>query len=235
MNDNKVKSVFICNSGMKILTARQYIEISKKDLFNEISYFIRFFNENKDRNNFEINNTRYVYIPIYDLYIILMCHISFNFFEALEIIKKIYKIILEICHDRNKFEIDFKNNLYDIILAIDDIVSLFFNRDGSNTTKESINMFSLNEKEYTEEQRLKEEKARNNIIKSLDEINKLKKENKYLNNSVSSESLLNNEKINNNSNINLSNNQSNVSGLNLKELLIKRLLNPDDRGIGNIS
>jgi hypothetical protein len=172
----------------KTLIARQFVEMGKKELFEHISYFNRYFNENKSKNNFEMNSNRFIYMQMYNCYLILICHTDFNFLEGLEILKQIYKIIADICEkDSAEFHIKVKKNACDIILALDDIITLFYNRDGSKCTSESIKMYSFAEKEYNEKKHEKEEKAKENIIKGIEEINRLKRENKYVNTSVSSE------------------------------------------------
>ena len=165
---------------------------------------------------------------------------NFNIFEGLEILKLIYRFIADICNlntiskvgDEKQVHDEIINKLkikgIDIILGVDDIVNPIIGKQESNISNVKLNlkMDSEFEKEFSLIQKDKEDKARYNIVKGIEEIEKLKKQNLYVNNSVSSE--VNNNQSSNS--IEISNKiTSNTTpkrstGLNLRDTLIQRLI-----------
>ena len=77
-------------------------------------------------------------------------------------------------------------------MKLDDIIGAF-----SKTWHNKLNlkMESVYEKEFALMQKNKEDKARDNIVKGIEEIEKLKKQNLYKNNSVSSDAFYNKNQV----------------------------------------
>lgn len=149
----------------------------------------------------------------------------------------------------NNIEVNYskkiKDNCHDIVFAIDDIISgegqLEENSDGTiEKLKESLKMDSYLEKAFNLVKHEKENIARINLIKGMEEINRLKKENKYFDNSVSSdlyskvsevvEGLTGREEENEASNPqgeesqDIANNNKKTNGMNLKKRLVENLM-----------
>lgn len=255
-----ILSFFIITKQGKVILARQFLKISKRELFEFSSLFIRSLdiNENLSKNNFQIgdvdktklnnkNNHRFVYQTLHtnSFFIVLMTSEKFNLFQSLDVLKLIHRCISDLCHftsGRNSFIesnaeyndndagiIDkIKLNAYDIIMLVDDIVNPYAGKEETNPVKVNSNlkMDSIDEKAYSLVLKDKEDKARESMIKGMEEIEYLKRQNLYVNNSVSSDVF---DKPNNTNTRgrdleDIDNTGRRMIGLNLKERLIQRLI-----------
>ena len=230
--ESKIINFFITNNKSKLILARQFIHMTKRELFEHCSLFVRNIDKdgNTTKNNFEVdeNSYRFIYqtFHISNLYLVLVTKNTFNIFEALDIHKSIHRVISDLCskvsisgNEEEKETMiisEIKSIAYDIILSIDDIVNNVSGKEEINLAKIKLNlkMESIDEKHFAIEKREKEDKARDNIVKGMEEIERLKRDHMYVDNSVSSEVI-------ETKNYNRARNTS--SGMNLKELLIQRL------------
>lgn len=228
---NKFISVFVCDHKYKMIFARQFKSMTKVELFEYLSYFSRGFEMNKDnKTNFESNGVRYIFLPLGEFYLVLVARLEYNIFEGYDILKLLYRIFSEICKEGISSS-NIKKYSYEIVLGVDDLISQFGREEiNINQIKNNIRMDSSAEKEHNEVQKDKESKARDNIVKGIEEIEKLKRENKYVDTSISSEQV----------NVNQSNmiteirmsdlfssthrTGANHGSMNLRDLLIQRLL-----------
>lgn len=84
-----------------------------------------------------------------------------------------------------------KDNCFDIILSIDDIVAKEGQLENSTNNlenlKEYLKMESYLESAYNMIKKEKEQQAQIGLVKGIEEINRLKRENKYFDNSISSD------------------------------------------------
>lgn len=80
-----------------------------------------------------------------------------------------------------------KVNVCDIILGIDDIISFNSQREETNlnSIKNNLKMDSQEEKSYNKHKKKKEEKAKDDMIKKISEIDEMKRNKTYVDNSVS--------------------------------------------------
>ena len=79
-----------------------------------------------------------------------------------------------------------KINACDIILGIDDIITNSQREDTNlNLIKQNLKMDSQEEKAFNKNKKKKEEKAKDDMVKKMNEIEQMKKNNTYVNNSVS--------------------------------------------------
>lgn len=79
-----------------------------------------------------------------------------------------------------------KINACDIILGIDDIITNSQREDTNlNLIKQNLKMDSQEEKAFNKNKKKKEEKAKDDMVKKMYEIEQMKKNNTYVNNSVS--------------------------------------------------
>jgi hypothetical protein len=256
---HRVISFFVTTKKAKVILSRQFTTMTKREMFEHCSLFSRNLEKenNINKNNFEIsiseyennkndiNGYRYTYQTLHskNLYLVLVSINSFNFFETVEISKLIHRGITDICSlsmivlDDQSGEAEvvkaIKNNALDIILAVDDMVNPVNGKDEFNYTKVKLNlkMDSEHEKEFSILQREKEDKQKENMVKGMEEIEQLKRENRYVDNSISSEYVENRNNIVNSIMNSLNSMNQNVvtirtssTGLNLKDRFIQRII-----------
>ena len=180
-------SVVICDKRAKIIFARQFFNISRMDLEEYIVHFSRGVDSCKEITHFESDKVRYIFIPIDTFYLILITTKNSNIIEDTEILKLIYRLILDLCGTIDQETI--VENAFEIMLGIDDIVSLGY-RNGVNLgqIKQYLQMESAEEKEF---KRKKEEQERA-VQKALEEkgreFDRQRKEKKFNKDAISSSS-----------------------------------------------
>jgi len=95
----------ICDKKGKIIMARQFIDVSKLKMEEYISTFpqliesgkyIHLFHTDSQCTHVETESVRYVYLPIDDLYLVLITNKNSNIIEDTEIIRQLHKIILKV-------------------------------------------------------------------------------------------------------------------------------------------
>ena len=197
---SKIKSFLISDGVSKIILARQFIPISKIELMSFHSRLIlHLTSTSSSLTSFTSNNSFYLYKPFSideqsKLYFVLITDVNFNPIEANEIIKPIYLYVTSLITSQNGNNNALpiiKQNAYDIILSIDDVINPFFGSERTSQSKliQNLKMVS-NEAEY--ERAKKEEKiqkAHDNLVKGMEEIERLKYQNKYIPNAISSEDI----------------------------------------------
>jgi hypothetical protein len=238
---NNIINCFVINNKGKVILSRQFVELSKRKLFELAFLFDRNLNlkKNKDKyyfnleENFELisDNTKlaFTYHPLHinSIYLVLTTHKNFSIFESLEIIKTIHRKIIEVCQFNSESNEDLtiekiKSNAFEIILSIDDIINSQFGLEERNLSKILTN-YKMESKEaevFLKNKEIKEKKTREHLIKGMEEIDRLKKENKYSDNSVSSEMFENTIKENS---LNVLFEEKSSTSLNLKEMLMLKL------------
>ena len=95
----------ICDKKGKIIMARQFIDVSKLKMEEYISTFpqliesgkyIHLIHTDSQCTYVETESVRYVYLPIDDLYLVLITNKNSNIIEDTEIIRQLHKIILKV-------------------------------------------------------------------------------------------------------------------------------------------
>jgi len=246
LKQKQIINCFVINNKGKIIISRQFKEISKRKLLELSFLFDRNLNieHNKTKNTFLIKESfsidknekkiRFTYQTLHsnNLFLVLTTQDDFNIFESLDIIRIIHRKITEMFLLTSYLEDDIlvdkiKSNVYDIILCMDDVINSNFGAEEKNVSQLllNLNMESSEADEFLKEKEIKEKNTREKMIKGIEEIDRLKRENKYVDNSVSSEMFENknqsNQMIENND---FSNEKSNSNGLNLKDRLIQKFI-----------
>ena len=177
-------STVICNKNAKILFARQFLQMSRLELEEHIVHFSRNIDNCEDTTNLESEKARYLFIPIESLFLVLITSKTSNIIEDTEIIKLIYRLVQDICV--NITETSIQTNAFELLLGIDDIVSLGY-RNSINIpqVKQLLLMDSAEEKEFRKKQEEKEVIVKKQMQEKMKEIEKMKRENKYMSDSVS--------------------------------------------------
>jgi hypothetical protein len=177
-------SALICNKNAKIIFARQFTKMSRMELEEHVVYFTRNVETCKETSTFESQKTRYIFIPIENLYFILLTEKDSNLIEDLEILRLIYRLIQDICgtiNDQNIVE-----NAFGLILGVDDIVNMGYREATSIAQiKQSMLMDSQDEKEFRKIQDQKENLVKKEMQAKAKEFEKMRRENKFSVDSVS--------------------------------------------------
>lgn len=184
-----ILSISICNKSSKIIFARQFIEMSRKQLEEHIVAFSRNVDIHKDSTYFENDKSRYLYIPIESLFLILISTKDSNIIEDMEVIKLSYRLITDLCGGR--FNEGFLvNHSFELALALDDVISLGY-RDGVNLVqvKQYLGMDSIEEKEFRRQQEQREKHAKEQLHIQMKELEKQKKNKTYLSDAIGSDSI----------------------------------------------
>ena len=190
-------SVVICNKNARIIFARQFFNITRMDLEEYIVQFSRGVDSCKEITHFESDKVRYIFIPIESLYLILITTKNSNIIEDTEILKLIYRLIQDLCGKIDSESI--VNNAFEIMLGIDDIVSLGYrNSVNLGQIKQYLQMESIEEQEFKRKKREQEEKVKRELAEKGREFDKQRREKKFNNDAISSSSFNFQDDINNN-------------------------------------
>ena len=178
-------SVVICNKNARIIFARQFFNITRMDLEEYIVQFSRGVDSCKEITHFESDKVRYIFVPIDSLYLILITTKNSNIIEDTEILKLIYRLIQDLCGKVNPESI--VNNSFEIMLGIDDIVSLGYrNSVNLGQIKQYLQMESIEEKEFKRKKREQEEKVKRELDEKGREFDKQRREKKFNKDAISS-------------------------------------------------
>jgi hypothetical protein len=178
-------STVICNKNAKIIFARQFVKMSRMELEEHIVHFSRNIDSCKDTTHLESEKARYLFIPVENLYLVLITQKSSNIIEDTEILKLIYRLFQDICGLVTESSVN--QNGIELIMGIDDIVTLGYRNSVSIAqVKQYMLMDSQEEKEFKKKQEEKEQQVKKQMIEKMKEIERMKRENKYMSDSISS-------------------------------------------------
>ena len=180
-------SIVVCNKNARIILARQFFSITRMDLEEYIVQFSRGVDSCKEITHFESDKVRYIFIPVESLYLILITTKNSNIIEDTEILKLIYRLIQDLCGTINSESI--VNNAFEIMLGIDDIVSLGYrNSVNLGQIKQYLQMESIEEQEFKRKKREQEEKVKKELAEKGREFDKQRREKKFNSDAISSSS-----------------------------------------------
>lgn len=171
-----IYSACICTKAGKILVARQFVPISKIKVEEYVSSLPRHIAKGYQHTQIEIENLRYLYIPIQDLLLVLITSKSSNVIEDMEILKLLYGIVIDQCKDGGVSESKVMSCAFDLILAFDDVVTLGYRESVSVAqVMEYLEMDSSEEKSFIKQQKMRENEAKEVARKKQREIDRNKK------------------------------------------------------------
>jgi coatomer subunit delta len=173
-------SILVCNNQAKLILARQFVEITRKELEEHTVVFNRLLHNDKDSTIIESEKNRYLYIHCESDYIVLVTSKDSNVIEDMEILKLAYRLISDVCSGKIS-DSEIISNAFEIVLGLDDIVSLGM-FDGVNLMqiKQFLEMDSAEEKEYRKQQLEREKAAAEHLRVSMQAIEKDRKNKPYL-------------------------------------------------------
>ena len=211
----KIKTFFISNGDNKIILARQFIPMTREELETYHTAFLVGLLKKKTKNlnlktSFNLFDKSYgVYYPYKltnsKIYFVLISEMNFNPIELSKSLKTITTFItslitnnINVKGNEGKNEIDIiKDNAFDIIFAIDDIINPILGNEGISQSKiiQNLKMKSTEEEYALKLKNEKIEEAHKKLIKGMEEIERLKYENKYIQNGITNETLKEREEM----------------------------------------
>ena len=177
-------SSIICTKNAKIIFSRQFVKMSRMELEEHVVHFTRNIDACKENTTFDSDKARYIFIPIENLYLVLLTDRDSNLIEDIEMLKLIYRLIQDICG--NITEESIVNNAFNLLMGIDDIVNMGY-RDAVTISqiKQFMLMDSQDEKEFRKIQDEKEKIVKKNLQEKAKEFEKMRRENKFMADSIS--------------------------------------------------
>ena len=211
----KIKTFFISNGENKIILARQFISMTRQELETYHTGFLVNLLKKMTKNiniktSFNLFDKSYGIYYSYKLksskiYFVLISEISFNPLELNNCLKTITTFItslitnnINVKGNEGKNEIDIiKDNAFDIIFAVDDIINPILGNEGISQSKiiQNLKMKSTEEEYALKLKNEKIEEAHKKLIKGMEEIERLKYENKYIQNGITNETLKEREEM----------------------------------------
>ena len=180
-------SVVISTKTAKLIFARQFVPITRRELEEYVVQFSRGIDSCKDITHFESDKVRYLFIPIDSFFLVLITSKNSNIIEDTEILKLIYRLVQDVCGsiDYNSMTL----NAFELMIGVDDIVCLGY-RSGVNIAqvKQYMQMESLEEKEFKRKKLEQEKKVQRDLNEKGREFDKLRREKKFMTDAISSSS-----------------------------------------------
>ena len=155
-------SIVICSKTAKVIFARQFVPMTRRELEEYVVQFSRGIDSCKDITHFESDKVRYLFIPIDTFFLILITSRTSNIIEDTEILKLIYRLVQDVCG-----AVDYESitqNAFELMMGVDDIVCLGY-RSGANIAqvKQYMQMESLEEKEFKRRKLEQERKVQRDL------------------------------------------------------------------------
>ncbi len=185
-------SIVICSKTAKVIFARQFVPMTRRELEEYVVQFSRGIDSCKDITHFESDKVRYLFIPIDTFFLILITSRTSNIIEDTEILKLIYRLVQDVCG-----AVDYESitqNAFELMMGVDDIVCLGY-RSGANIAqvKQYMQMESLEEKEFKRRKLEQERKVQRDLNEKSKEFDKLRREKKFMTNAISSSNFVKDE------------------------------------------
>ncbi|KAH8741062.1 delta-COP [Cryptosporidium ryanae] len=187
-------------TNKRILVSRQFVEMSRGDIEGYLNTFMKGIEQFCLSNEYtfiELENVRYVYQALDNIYLILMTPLNSNIIEDMDTLRLFCQVLYDCCDNPPPLTEELiSTNCFDIIFAFDEIISFGY-RESVNLSqiKISLEMESQEEKlhKMIRQNKENEEKERRRHI-----ANKLDKErsvHESYNSSVNSFIQMNNNNI----------------------------------------
>ncbi|KAL4435366.1 hypothetical protein ABPG74_022849 [Tetrahymena malaccensis] len=139
-------SAAVCDKSGDILIARQYQNITKHQLEENMRNFPKLITSDQQHTFVETEYVRYVYLPLDNMYLVLLTKKNSNIIEDQETIRLLHKIVQDLCpsgvSEQNVLKRDF-----DILLCFDDVISFGLRESVSlSQVQSALEMESADEK-----------------------------------------------------------------------------------------
>lgn len=174
--------LIICNNAGKLIFARQFISLfSKQDLFHQTTLFIKNYPPNSELKYLDLPPYRYSYQLLNEKYILLLIS-KLNNNNNIVIEQETLKICYRLIQDRIGIDINetsIKQEAINLAIDLEEIVQSGLVQNlkyGEINTK--INMIRVDKEELRIKREKELNKQKNNMIKQIDEMEKLEKLNK---------------------------------------------------------
>lgn len=117
-----ISASIISKSG-KIVMSRQFLEISKANIQSKLKYFHERVNTNMDQSYIEDENSRYIFLPIDELYLTLITDKESNLIDDFNTLRRLCEIVRFFCqYDFSIIRI--QKLVVNIVMAFDDFICM---------------------------------------------------------------------------------------------------------------
>lgn len=183
-----ILSIAVCNKSSKIIFARQFTPMTRKELEEYIVLFSRTISQEKEVTTVETDKNRFIYYHSESLYLVVITTKDSNVIEDMEVLKLANRVIIDLCGVGKLQESAIIDHAFDIALALDDMVS-FGTFEGVNMMqiKNLLLMDSAEEKEFKKIQQQREKHAREQLHIQMKEIENQRRNNTLFTDSVGSD------------------------------------------------
>lgn len=172
-----IYSACICTKTGKILLSRQFMPISKIKIEEHISSLPKHLASSHQHTQIDVDNLRYLYIPMQDLLLVLISNRTSNVIEDMEILKLLYGVVIEKCKEGGVSEKKIASCAFDLILAFDDVITFGYRESVSvGQVMEYLEMDSSEEKTFIKQQKMRENEAKELSKRKQQEIDKKKRQ-----------------------------------------------------------
>lgn len=185
-----ILSIAVCNNTSKIVFARQFTPMTRKELEEYIVLFSRTISQEKEVTTVETEKNRFIYYHSDPLYLVVITTKDSNVIEDMEVLKLANRLIIDLCGVGKLQESAIVEHAFDIALALDDMIS-FGTFEGVNMMqiKSLLLMDSAEEKEFKKIQQQREKHAREQLHIQMKEIENQRRNNTLFTDSVGSDRL----------------------------------------------
>jgi len=183
-----ILSIVVCDITSKIYFARQFQEMSRKQLEEYVVMFSRTVSQEKELTSLETEKNRFLYFYSDPLYLVLITSLDSNIIEDIEVLKLANRLIFDICGVVKLTEESIIDNAFEIALGLDDLIT-FGSFEGLNLVqvKNLLQMDSAEEKEFRKVQMQKEKHTKEQLDIFMREQEKKRRNNALFSDAVGSE------------------------------------------------
>ncbi|CAD8175308.1 unnamed protein product [Paramecium octaurelia] len=168
-------SAAICDKNGILFIGRQFQGITTNELKEQVRNFPKLISPTQQHTFIDHENLRYIYTPIDNIYIVLITSKNSNIIEDLEVLRILKNVLSDICQQVSEESI--KKNSFEILLAIDDIISAGL-RESTTTSQvqTALEMESSEEKIHMMLTRARENEAKEQAKKHQMEMERKRQE-----------------------------------------------------------
>ena len=165
-------SVGICNKNGQLMLSRQFDHIKRTPTEDLYLSFPKLISSSQQHTYVQSDQHTFLYIPIDPLYLVLISTRNSNIIEDQDTLRLVYKLLVAICSEGTTPE-SVESNRIDIILGIDDIISMGYRESVSmQEVFDQLKMESADEKTHLALLKQQEEDAKEAAKKAFDKLQK---------------------------------------------------------------
>lgn len=185
-----ILSIAVCNSTSKIIFARQFVEMTRKELEEYIVLFSRTVAQDKEVTSIETDKNRFLYYYSDQLYLVVITTKDSNVIEDMEVLKLANRLFIDICGVGKLLDTAIIEHAFELALSLDDMISFgSFENTNMLQIKSLLQMDSAEEKEFRKIQQQREKHAKEQLDIQMKQIEAKKRNKQYFNDAIGSDTI----------------------------------------------